>query len=227
MSIGQRKAGAVVDCTTCGRSVVVPMKSEPLGRRATKPRPGTATPPWERPDTAPTRPPEPGPAQPADALPGRRPRGEPDRPVTDEKPQLRLRREESEEELDLTPMVDVTFLLLIFFMLTASFTLQKTFEMPDQPPEQEAAQQAPTLEELENDSVLVRIEADNSILVDDEKTAPEQLPEKIRRARSTGRPGLVIAPDDRSLHETTVLVIDAASAVGMDQVQLALPASSQ
>ncbi|HMO14260.1 MAG TPA: biopolymer transporter ExbD [Pirellulaceae bacterium] len=34
------------------------------------------------------------------------------------------------EEMDMTPMVDVTFLLLIFFMVTASFTLQKTIPQP-------------------------------------------------------------------------------------------------
>ncbi len=35
-----------------------------------------------------------------------------------------------EDELDMTPMVDVTFLLLIFFMVTASFTLQKSIQQP-------------------------------------------------------------------------------------------------
>ncbi|MEM9828946.1 MAG: biopolymer transporter ExbD, partial [Planctomycetota bacterium] len=30
------------------------------------------------------------------------------------------------------PMVDVTFLLLIFFMVTASFALQRSIEMPEQ-----------------------------------------------------------------------------------------------
>jgi len=35
-----------------------------------------------------------------------------------------------EDELDMTPMVDVTFLLLIFFMVTASFTLQKSIPQP-------------------------------------------------------------------------------------------------
>ena len=33
-----------------------------------------------------------------------------------------------EDELDMTPMVDVTFLLLIFFMVTASFTIQKSLQ---------------------------------------------------------------------------------------------------
>lgn len=35
-----------------------------------------------------------------------------------------------EDELDMTPMVDVTFLLLIFFMVSASFTMQKSLQQP-------------------------------------------------------------------------------------------------
>jgi biopolymer transport protein ExbD len=36
----------------------------------------------------------------------------------------------TDDEMDMTPMVDVTFLLLIFFMVTASFTLQKSMDLP-------------------------------------------------------------------------------------------------
>lgn len=39
---------------------------------------------------------------------------------------------DSKDDLDMTPMVDVTFLLLVFFMVTAAFTLQKTIAMPRQ-----------------------------------------------------------------------------------------------
>lgn len=225
MSIGGHKAGAVVDCTTCGRPVVVPLQSESLRRRSSGAAPEARR---ERRRSSPPRPAQ-GPETPVAAtLRARPPRGDPGATAADEMPRLPLRRrDEEQEDLDLTPMVDVTFLLLIFFMLTASYTLQKTFEMPRQQREQQAARQAPTLEELENRNVVVRIDADNTILVDDEKTTPEQLVARIRRARSTGRPGLLIAADDRSLHETTVRVIDAASAVGMDQVQLALPTGSR
>ncbi|MFZ4471051.1 MAG: ExbD/TolR family protein, partial [Pirellula sp.] len=34
------------------------------------------------------------------------------------------------DDMDMTPMVDVTFLLLIFFMITASFSSEKVFEKP-------------------------------------------------------------------------------------------------
>ena len=42
-----------------------------------------------------------------------------------------VKKEKAEQpEMDMTPMVDVTFLLLIFFMVTAAFTMQKSFEIP-------------------------------------------------------------------------------------------------
>lgn len=52
------------------------------------------------------------------------------------------RRQINTEEIDLTPMVDMTFLLLIFFMITASFQLQKDLEVPSPSPEQSGASQA-------------------------------------------------------------------------------------
>ena len=50
----------------------------------------------------------------------------------DEIDEVLIRKKRPEEEMDMTPMVDVTFLLLIFFMVTAAFSLQKSIEMPRQ-----------------------------------------------------------------------------------------------
>ncbi len=44
--------------------------------------------------------------------------------------EFRAPESDTEAELDMTPMVDVTFLLLIFFMVTAAFTMQKSFQVP-------------------------------------------------------------------------------------------------
>lgn len=42
----------------------------------------------------------------------------------------------AKQNLDMTPMVDVTFLLLIFFVVTASFQLQRAIVMPNSPNEE-------------------------------------------------------------------------------------------
>ena len=70
-----------------------------------------------------------------------------------------LRKSNSEDDMDLTPMVDVTFLLLIFFMITAAFALQKSIEVP--PIQDDEAAPTQTVDDLEKDSVVVRIDADN------------------------------------------------------------------
>ncbi|MCH2572200.1 MAG: biopolymer transporter ExbD [Planctomycetes bacterium] len=139
----------------------------------------------------------------------------------------RIRKATDEDPLDLTSMVDVTFLLLIFFMLTASFTVQKTFEVPNSDPDQEAAQQSlPTLDELENDHMVIRILADNTITLDHEMTTRDRLIRDLQTTRhKTQRNALLILAENASLHETTVGVIDAATGAGVQQIRYALPGS--
>src|SRR3989304_50163 len=71
----------------------------------------------------------------------------------------RLDKDEKEYDMDMTPMVDVTFLLLIFFMITAAFMLQKSLEVP--PADADEAAPAQAVEDLEKDSIVVRVDGDN------------------------------------------------------------------
>ncbi|OHB70754.1 MAG: hypothetical protein A2V70_11835 [Planctomycetes bacterium RBG_13_63_9] len=149
----------------------------------------------------------------------------------DETPPVRLRTngQAEGEELDMTPMVDVTFLLLIFFMVTAAFSLQKSIEVPP-PDRSESAAQARTIEEVEQDDdyVIIRIDRDSTIWVEDsEATSEQDLLVKLREARA-GLPGSTMGPssllvlaDGDCRHETVVMVLDAGNAVGMENVRLA------
>ncbi len=134
-------------------------------------------------------------------------------------------------EMDMTPMVDVTFLLLIFFIMTAAFALQKAIEIP--PTEEETAQKQ-TLEDFEEDQdyVVVRVDADNVFWVsspasDKEQEAPSEveLLAQLRAARGPAAGGrgpskmLVLASGD-ARHEFVVKALDAGTAVGMEEVKL-------
>ncbi|GIX02503.1 MAG: biopolymer transporter ExbD [Thermogutta sp.] len=140
------------------------------------------------------------------------------------------RPEMPEEVMDMTPMVDVVFQLLIFFMMTAAFSLQKALEMPPSD-KQEKTAQAQTLEELENESdfVIVRIDRDNNITVDGEDAPSDQeLLNKLREAKlgelgkgAPGRTGLLVLADPQCRHETVVKALDAGNAVGMERIRLA------
>jgi len=79
---------------------------------------------------------------------------QPHGPVPDDDvPEARLiapKKGAFDDGLDMTPMVDVTFLLLIFFMVTAAFALQKSIQIPTPDPS-ESATESRTVEELEQD----------------------------------------------------------------------------
>ena len=160
---------------------------------------------------------------------------EPPAPVTEEaeveaeiEPVRFAPKRDADEELDMTPMVDVTFLLLIFFMVTAAFTLQKSIEMPP-PDQEESAERAMDREELEDDFIIIRIDKDNTLWVDDrEATGEADLLAKLREARggsllggASGPGSLLVMADRECLHETVVMALDAGNAVGMDNVRLA------
>jgi len=138
---------------------------------------------------------------------------------------FQLQRGTSEfEELDMTPMVDVTFLLLIFFMITASFNLNKTLQFPPPEPDEEGAQQTvQTVEDFEADSIIVEIDEKNTIYVDDEPVSdPAHLADLLLdKGRTEQKFELLINADARSLHETVVKVVDAANEAGMQKIRLA------
>lgn len=145
--------------------------------------------------------------------------------VGDQDDGFTLKRRRAEvEEMDLTPMVDVTFLLLIFFMITASFSLQKTLEVPPPDPESQGSSPVP-LEQIEENSVVVRVEPNDAYFVDDQPVAnPDDLSAAIANAMAAGtRSELVIEAADAARHETVVRVYDAGNEVGMQRIRLATP----
>jgi biopolymer transport protein ExbD len=127
-----------------------------------------------------------------------------------------------DEGLDMTPMVDVTFLLLIFFMVTAAFSLQMSLEIP--PPDQEnAAEQSRTVEELEDDFIIIQIAKDNTVWVNDREAPSEQdMLIKLREAYEGESGGSLLVMADRECrHETVVQALDAGNAIGMEDIRLA------
>lgn len=149
----------------------------------------------------------------------------------EEVPPVRFQsKREADDTMDMTPMVDITFLLLIFFMVTAAFSLQRSIEVPP-PDQQESATQARTLEELEQDDdyVIVEIHADNRIYVNENPALSEQeLLVRLREERegpagsdSKGPSSLLVLAHGDCRHETVVMALDAGNAVGMENVRLA------
>jgi biopolymer transport protein ExbD len=136
-----------------------------------------------------------------------------------------------DDDMDMTPMVDVTFLLLIFFMITSAFQMQKSFQVPT-PRSDQASTNAKTLEDYEEDPdfVTVRIDEYNNFFVaaaswDEEKEAPsvQDLLIRLRLAQNADGPRasrLLILANGEADHERVVQAIDAGNEVGLEDVKL-------
>jgi biopolymer transport protein ExbD len=134
-----------------------------------------------------------------------------------------------DDEMDMTPMVDVTFLLLIFFMLTAAFALQKALRVPQSA--QEEAAQVQTIDEFEEDQVTIRVDGDNVFWVGapgwaEERQAPSipQMLTYVREAREQIRrvdtASLLVEANGDAVHEMVVAALDAGMSVGLEDIRL-------
>ncbi len=136
------------------------------------------------------------------------------------------RRMDEDEELDMTPMVDITFLLLIFFMVTAAFAMQKSIEIPP-PDQEESATQQIEPDDIEDDFVVVEIDRDNTVWVNGTVVRSKQaIMIKLREAKggdssgdgSAGPGGMLVMADPDCRHETVVMVLDAGNGARMDPI---------
>ncbi len=133
-------------------------------------------------------------------------------------------------EMDMTPMVDVTFLLLIFFMVTASFTLQKSMEIPLAKSDQASTNVKEEEEEEEHEIVTVIVDENNTYQVqtnDWEEEAPsaQDLHIQLRLAREGDSAGMVpttlrVEANGEALYEAVVVALDAGPETGFSDVQL-------
>lgn len=122
------------------------------------------------------------------------------------------------EEMDLTPMVDVTFLLLIFFMITAAFNLQKKIDVPPAKTDESST----TVNQDPEDSATVEaeIDAQNNVFVDDTKGENfDEVLQLLKAAKaSSDSVELKLKIDPESTHEKRILVADAAAQAGFTKV---------
>jgi len=129
---------------------------------------------------------------------------------------MRRRRlqEQDDTEVNLTPMLDVVFIMLIFFIVTASFVKEAGIDVsrPD----------AATAERKERGNILVAISETGQIWIDKRHVDIRAVRANIERMAAENPQGsVVIQADENSKNGILVQVMDAARLAGVEQVSIA------
>ena len=113
----------------------------------------------------------------------------------------------------LTPMLDVMFIMLIFFIVTAAFIKQAGIEVLR--PDAMTAEQKPTV------AILIAVGPTGEIWIDKKRVDPTSVRAHIERLHSENpKGGLVVQADRKSTNEKLMAVLNAARAAGMREVAI-------
>ena len=113
----------------------------------------------------------------------------------------------------LTPMLDVVFIMLIFFIVTATFIKQAGIEVLR--PDAMTAEQKPTV------AILIAVGPTGEIWIDKKRVDPTSVRAHIERLHAENpKGGLVVQADRKSTNEKLMAVLNAARAAGMREVAI-------
>lgn len=120
-------------------------------------------------------------------------------------------------EIDLTPMLDVVFIMLIFFIVTASFVKESTINV--NVPENSNAPPPPPSND--NKSILVQVDEQNDIFVDGRRVDVRSVRSLIAQ-KNAANPGssVVVRAHENSSTETYMKIADASRDASVYEISL-------
>lgn len=122
--------------------------------------------------------------------------------------------EEDDNQIDMTPMLDVVFIMLIFFIVTSTFVKEAGVDV--------TRPEADTAADTDSNSIQVGINASNQIYMDDRQVDTRAVRANVERALAENPgAGVVIVADQDSNTDTLIQVMDQARMAGANSVSVA------
>ncbi len=132
---------------------------------------------------------------------------------------------DDETRLDMNALIDVTLVLLIFFILTATYSV--LLKRLDVPPTSSKQVGPPVISKEKETSILVevkKVDGKTVYLVEDKEVPVASLPTELsRRASKEGKTILLLKYDDDVTHGDVVKVQDAALGAHLERILVVVP----
>ena len=127
------------------------------------------------------------------------------------------KRNRDETNIDLTPMLDVVFILLIFFVVTASFLKENAMEIEGQDPNNNPP--PPSNDQPQN--VLIQIDSRNQIFFNQERIDISAIRASVASARAENpSASVIIRPDKQSSANSLVEAMNSAREAGVQTISV-------
>lgn len=127
-------------------------------------------------------------------------------------------KQPEEAQIDMTSMLDIVFIMLIFFIVTSSFVRESGVEV-NRPEAANSITQKDT-------SIFVAVTSDNQIYIDKRVVDQERVQPALQQLIvEQPNASLVIQADKLAFNGTVIAVMDAAKSAGISQIALATEAN--
>ena len=125
---------------------------------------------------------------------------------------------QSETDINITPLIDVVFLLLIFFMVSTTFERESELKITLPEASEEQVETKP-------DPILVRIDANEQVYIGDKPLVNTKVATigaaLNEQAQALTDPPVIIRADAEVSHQTVIKVMDAARQYGLVNITFA------
>lgn len=123
-------------------------------------------------------------------------------------------QEEEEAAIDMTPMLDIVFIMLIFFIVTTSFVKEAGIDVNK--PDASQAQAKPSA------NIFIAIRANGEVWMDKRMVDVERVGANIERLLAEQPTDIVVIQADKEAkHGTVVKVMDQIKEAGIDKISIA------
>ena len=130
---------------------------------------------------------------------------------------MKKKAQEEAGEIDLTPMLDVVFILLIFFIVTSVFVTEAGIEV--------IKPEASTVEDTSGDLILIAIGPSGDIWIDGDQIDPRFIRSRFElRLADAPNSAIVIQADQNADNEQVMLVLEAARDANIEDVSISAEA---
>ena len=121
--------------------------------------------------------------------------------------------QEEAGEIDITPMLDVVFILLIFFIVTSVFVTEAGIEV--------SKPEASTVEDTSGDLILIAVGAGGDIWIDGDQIDPRFIRSRFElRLADAPNSAVIIQADQNSNNEQVMLILAAAREANIEDVSI-------